>query len=149
MGASGVNYAHNDTDVEIDVVGDGDEKKKNESSAANQLRIDQASSTSSNSSADEPKDGQVVNSPTKRQKLSVCNYKVKLVSHTEVHRIGVIRKITYVPERLTIYDTLKEKRLFRQCFDFLSSHPSHTRHLIGMPIQYRFNALQRYLAEST
>ena len=43
---------------------------------------------------------------------------------------------------------IEDQNLFRQYFDFLSSHPSYTRRLIGMPQQYRFNALQRYLNEA-
>ncbi|QCE09189.1 uncharacterized protein LOC114184773 [Vigna unguiculata] len=60
-GPSGVNSAHNDTDVEIDAVNDSDKEKSEPS-------VDQVSSSSSNSAANEPEDGQVVNSPTKRRK---------------------------------------------------------------------------------
>ncbi|KAG2376638.1 uncharacterized protein HKW66_Vig0242680 [Vigna angularis] len=44
---------------------------------------------------------------------------------------------------------IEDQNSFRQCFNFLSSHSSHTRRLIEMPIQYRFNRLQRYITEAS
>lgn len=42
---------------------------------------------------------------------------------------------------------IQDDNLFRRCFDFLFSHPSYTRRLLGMSIQYRLNRLLTYLSE--
>jgi len=44
---------------------------------------------------------------------------------------------------------ISNDNLLRQCHDFLCSHPLHTRRLMGMPAQNRWNRLQTYMSRET
>jgi len=41
---------------------------------------------------------------------------------------------------------ISDDNLLRECYDFLCSHPLHTRLLMGMPAENRWNRLQTYMS---
>jgi len=42
---------------------------------------------------------------------------------------------------------IEDVNLFTRCYEYLCSHPLHTRCIMGMPIHFRMNRLLRYMNE--
>ena len=41
---------------------------------------------------------------------------------------------------------ISDDNLLRECYDFLCSHPLHTRRLMEIPVENRWNRLQTYMS---